>query len=110
MDSSVHSDMSERENVIYFSHPIPTLIGYRPISVISERPPHCRKTIRRDNKVVQALTLPRITNYNMRSLFPKLGNFARDMIERESDISFLTEVWQKQENKNTSLSWKSYLK
>ena len=48
---------------------------------------------------MQALTLPRITNYNMRSLFPKLGNFARDMIERESDISFLTEVWQKQENK-----------
>ena len=31
----------------------------------------------------------------MRSLFPKLGNFAQDMIERESDISFLTE----QENK-----------
>ena len=78
---------------------IPTLVGYRPSKVIYERPPHSRKTIRRDNKTLQALTLPRITNYNMRSLFPKLGNFAQDMIERESDISFLTEVWQKQENK-----------
>ena len=35
----------------------------------------------------------------MRSIFPKIGNFALDMIERESDISFLTEVWEKYENK-----------
>ena len=57
------------------------------------------KTIRRDNKSVQALTLPRLTNYNMRSLFPKIGNFSIDMHERETDLSFLTEVWQKKENK-----------
>ena len=35
----------------------------------------------------------------MRALFPKIGNFSIDMQERESDISFLTEVWQKKENK-----------
>ena len=35
----------------------------------------------------------------MRSLFPKLDNFAQDTHERESDIIFLSEVWEKQENK-----------
>ena len=35
----------------------------------------------------------------MRSFFPKCDNFARDMEERESDISFLTEVWGKSEKK-----------
>ena len=57
------------------------------------------KTIRRDNKAVQALSLPNISNYNMRSLIPKIQNFSLDMRERLVDISFLTEVWQKLENK-----------
>ena len=35
----------------------------------------------------------------MRALFSKIDNFARDMEERESDLSFLTEVWEKSENK-----------
>ena len=82
---------------------IPTQVGYRPAKVINERPPFTRKTIRKDNKQVQALTLPKMTNYNVRSLFPKIGNFALDMKERESDISFLTEVWEKKEKKKHQL-------
>ena len=78
---------------------IPIQLGLRPAKVIIERPPSSRKTIRRDNKKVQALTLPKIANFNVRSLFPKIGNFALDMKERESDISFLTEVWEKKEKK-----------
>ena len=35
----------------------------------------------------------------MRSLIPEINNFALDMEERESDISFLTEVWEKLENR-----------
>ena len=80
-------------------HTIPTQVGFRPISVTVQRPPPSWRTIRRDNKKVQALTLPKITNFNMRSLFPKLNNFSEDMSERESDISFLTEVWEKKENR-----------
>ena len=78
---------------------IPIQVGHRPTKVIYERPQHCRKRIRRDNKTFQALSLPRLTNYNMRALFSKIDNFARDMEERESDLSFLTEVWEKSENK-----------
>ena len=96
-DLSLESDSFE--NCISEPQHIPTQIGYRPSKVIYERPPKSRKTIRRDNKTVQALTLPKMSNYNMRALFSKIGNFSLDMQERESDISFLTEVWQKKENK-----------
>ena len=78
---------------------IPVQIGYRPIKVIYERPPHSWKTLRRDNKTIQALTLPKIANYNMQSLFSKIENFSLDMQERSTDIRFLTEVWEQKENK-----------
>ena len=58
-----------------------------------------QKLNRRNVKKIQAQTLPRVTNYNIRALFSKIGNFALDMAERESDVSFITEVWQKKENK-----------
>ena len=48
---------------------------------------------------MQALSLPKISNYNMRSLIPKISNFSVDMDERAVDIAFLTEVWEKLENK-----------
>ena len=79
---------------------IPVHTGYRPVSNHSNiRPPPVRKTIRRDNKVLQAVTLPRISSYNMRSLMPKLNSFSIDMLDRNTDLSFLTEIWQKAENK-----------
>ena len=79
---------------------IPVHTGYRPVSNHSNiRPPPVRKTIRRDNKVLQVVTLPRISSYNMRSLMPKLNSFSIDMLDRNTDLSFLTEIWQKAENK-----------
>ena len=35
----------------------------------------------------------------MRSFFPKFQSFCDDMDEREADIAFLSEVWEKKENK-----------
>ena len=79
---------------------IPVHIGFRPSSFpVSERLLPVRKTIRRDNKVVQALSLPRISSYNMRSLMPKLNCFVEDMLDRNCQLSFLTEIWTKSENK-----------
>ena len=75
------------------------MIGFRPQKVTLERGKPCYKRIRRDNLAVQALSLPKVSNYNMRSLIPKIGNFSLDMMERSVDIAFLTEVWEKQENK-----------
>ena len=35
----------------------------------------------------------------MRSLFPKIANFSLDVKERQTDLNFLTEVWEKKEKK-----------
>ena len=101
LNSSIISCGQECDCDVDVCHPqnIPTQVGHRPDKVIYERPPFIRLRIKRDNKKVQALTLPKLTNYNVRSLFPKIGNFALDMHERQSDISFLTEVWEKKEKK-----------
>ena len=101
LNSSICSNLNESVSLseLKINHQIPTHSGFRPHKIIIERPPHCRKTIRRDNKIVHALALPRISNYNMRALFSKTENLTRDMDERESDLVFLTEVLEKQENK-----------
>ena len=95
-DSQIRQTESESEE---FVNPIPVHIGNRPAKIIYERPPKTWRTLRRDNKTIQALTLPKVANYNMRSLFPKIGNFSLDMRERTTDIAFLTEVWEKREKK-----------
>ena len=74
-------------------------MGHRPEKANFDRPPSTRKIVRRCNKAVQALTLPKVANYNMRSFFPKIGNFLLDMTERSTDLAFLTEVWEKKEHK-----------
>ena len=43
--------------------------------------------------------MPKICNYNVRSLWSKTSNLSEDINERESDLIFLTEVWEKRENK-----------
>ena len=88
---------------------IPTQIGCRPTNVIFEQPPHARVTIRRDNKKIQALSLPKISNYNVRSFWSKISNFSLDMNERLCDASFLTEVWEKTENKKHQLKLEEML-
>ena len=88
---------------------VPTQIGFRPFKVIFERLPPTRKRIYRNNKNIQALALPRITNYNMRSLWGKILSLSQDILDRQSDLIFLTEVWQKAENKKHQLKLEEML-
>ena len=74
-------------------------MGHRPPKVIYERPPQVRKAIRRDNRITVAQFLPKIVTYNVRSLIPKIRSVAADILERESDLIFLTEIWQKEDDK-----------
>ena len=53
----------------------------------------------RIDKITCALNLPSVATYNCRSFFPKAGNVKNDLIEREVDLAFLVEIWQKSENK-----------
>ena len=79
---------------------IPVHMNYRPDNYFSQlRLPPVRRVIRRDNKVLQARSLPKLSCYNMRSLMPKCVNFGTDMDNRSCSVSFLTEVWQVAENK-----------
>ena len=52
------------------------------------------------DKIACALHLPTVATYNMRSLFPKIGNLKTDLKERKIDCAFMSEIWEKKENKN----------
>ena len=67
-------------------------IGNRPKKVDCERPPSTIKVIRRDNKLVQSVTFPKISVYNMRSVIPKIDNLATDIEDRNCSVTFLSEV------------------
>ena len=58
----------------------------------------CKDNTKRD-KISDALSLPTIATYNLRSLFPKVGNLTTDMLERKVDCGFLTEIWEQVDNK-----------
>ena len=53
------------------------------------------QTVKRSNKLIEALSLPNITLYNMRSVWAKLDNVIEDIEMRNTNICFLTEVWEK---------------
>ena len=52
------------------------------------------------DKISCALNLPAVATYNCRSIFPKLGSLKTDIIERNIDVGFMVEIWEKSENKN----------
>jgi hypothetical protein len=54
-----------------------------------------RKTVRRDGKGLQCLSLQIISVSNLRSLLPKINNFKRDILERDIGLALLSsEIWQ----------------
>ena len=65
----------------------------------SLRLPSTLKSIRRDNRSIQALSLPIIAIYNARSLWPKIESFATEHHERDIGVSLISEVWEKIDNK-----------
>ena len=90
--------MSELSQTQTFSETIPVFCGFRPTKVSTEREWPVRKTLKRSNKSIQALNLPTVISYNMRSIWPKIKSLANDLHEREAEICFLSEVWEKREN------------
>ena len=78
---------------------IPVMVGNRPVPYAPEYREPIRTTIKRNNKLVDALSVPKMTLYNVRSAWSKWSNIAEDIDIRETDLSFYTEIWQKSENK-----------
>ena len=78
---------------------IPVITGFRPAKCTGvQSRPAVRKVLRRENKCIQALSLPNLISYNMRSIWGKLKNFSIDVKERAGEVIFLSEVWEKSEN------------
>ena len=63
-----------------------------------------RKTIHRNNKLLEGLFLPTISVSNLRSLFPKVNGFKKDILEREISLALLSEVWEKKGKKKHKLA------
>ena len=78
---------------------IPVITGFRPDRQAPVRLPPARKVLRRESKCIQALSLPNILSYNMRSIWGKLNSLADDVKERAGEVIFLCEVWEKSESK-----------
>ena len=51
------------------------------------------------DKITSALCMPVVATYNCRSIFPKLGNLKKDILERNIQAAFCCEIWEKSENK-----------
>ena len=56
--------------------------------------PPVRKTLYRNNKVLEGQHLPTVSVSNMRSLLPKVNSYKNDILEREISLSLLSEVWE----------------
>ena len=82
-------------------HQIPVQIGFRPWHKAPQQRSNMSNNvmIHRDNRFVHSLDLPTFTVYNMRSIWSKINNLAEDIEDRNVDISFLSEVWEKKESK-----------
>ena len=48
---------------------------------------------KKGDKISDAVHLPTVATYNLRSFFPKAGNLTTDMLERQIDCGFLQEIW-----------------
>ena len=97
-------DSSIRQEEIISPQKIPVHISSRFPKVNQHTTQQFRKrhpnniTIKRDNRLFEALSLPIISVYNRRSIWSKLSSLAEDMDERNADLSILSEVWGKKEN------------
>ena len=58
------------------------------------------------DKISTAVSLPSVATYNCRSLFPKIDSLKTDLLERQIDVGFLTEIWQQTHKNEQTLKLK----
>ena len=63
-------------------------LGHRPARTQQDPRTPVRRTVRRSNKLVEALSAPRITLYNVRSAWAKWDSIAEDISMRPTDLCF----------------------
>ena len=98
-DEEQEEGEKEQEEALPVSGLIPVQLGHRPAPPPCEPRNPVRRTVQRSNKLVDALSAPLISLYNVRSAWSKWDSIAEDIDMRSTDMCILTEVWQKKENK-----------
>ena len=73
---SLASDLNEQ-----VLNPIPVIISDRNLAIREKRESKCLVTIRRSNKLLEAVQLPTIINLNPRSIYNKVDEF-KTMIDQ----------------------------
>ena len=84
---SLHEDTKYRKEV-------PRINGLRK-NKINSRNKSNLKTIKRNNKLFQALNLPTICNINPRSVYNKSDEFCTFVEQEEVDVIFMSESWER---------------
>ena len=65
------------------------------IHILNEPRVPVRKTIKRNNKVLQAINLPSVMNINPRSIYNKVNQFVTMIDQYQSDLIFISESWDR---------------
>ena len=90
-----HDDSGDEE-----VKPIPVIINKRNTSFKPSNKTQNKnnlKTIKRSNKLMQALNLPTVMNVNPRSIYNKASEFHNFVKEEQIDCIFMSESWERPE-------------
>lgn len=55
------------------------------------------KVLKRSNNLVQALSLPTLSNINPRSVYNKIDEFHTFVKEEDVDVIFMSESWERED-------------
>ena len=88
---------------------IPIMVGFRPSPIIQDTRTPVRTTIKRNNKLIDALSAPKLSLFNVRSAWSKWNSIADSIETRSTDLCVLTEVWERLENKKHQKAIESVL-
>ena len=94
-DSDDHEDDNVTEDDDRTDAQVPPA-WYEPHTNKYETRPRVLEHIVANDRVAMSADLPTIAATNMRSIFPKLRNFAEDMLMRGITVSLISESWDKQ--------------
>ena len=89
---------SMREEKIYFEHfNIPVFVSkFRGEPCLKEKRIPVRRSIKRNNLILQSIALPTVMNINPRSIYNKCDELPLLLEQYEADIVCMSETWERE--------------
>ena len=95
MNSSVDFNCSVRSHTNVNQIPVHITLQRKNPATVVIRPKPVRKIVRRNNKILKAIKLPKVMNLNPRSIYNKAEEFCLLLDMYETDICFMSETWDR---------------